>query len=86
MRAAPAAWVLCANDPVGAAGGARHLKEAYGIHVDVVAGPATDNRVGIRFVEREVGLPAHNARADAAGLGGLILEKVAPRIAGRKSA
>ena len=63
-----------------------HLKEKYGIQVDVVAGPATDNRVGIRFVEREVGLPAHNARADAAGLGGLILEKLAPRIAGRKSA
>jgi hypothetical protein len=79
------AWVLCANDPVGASGGARHMKETYGIQVDVVAGPATDNRVGIRFVEREIGVPAHNARADAAGLGGLIVEKIA-RIAGRKSA
>ena len=77
--------MLCANDPVGAAGGVRHLQEAYNIKVDVVAGPATDNRVGIRFVEREIGLPAHNARADAAGLGGLIVEKIAPRIAGRKS-
>jgi hypothetical protein len=86
LRGLGGAWVLCANDPVGAAGGARHLKEQYGIQVDVVAGPATDNRVGIRFVENELGLPAHNARADAAGLGGLILEKVAPRIAGRKSA
>jgi hypothetical protein len=78
--------VLCANDPVGASGGVRHLRETYGINVDVVAGPATDNRVGIRFVEREVGLPAHNARADAAGLGGLILEKITPKIVGRKSA
>jgi hypothetical protein len=77
--------VLCANDPVGASGGVRHLKETYGIQVDVVAGPATDNRVGIRFVEREVGLPAHNARADAAGLGERILEKLTPRLAGRKS-
>jgi hypothetical protein len=85
LRELGAAWVLCANDPVGASGGVRHMKETYGIPVDVVAGPATDNRVGIRFVEREVGLPAHNARADAAGLGGLILEKVAPRIAGRRS-
>ncbi|MDY7230582.1 DUF1611 domain-containing protein [Hyalangium rubrum] len=86
LRGLGGAWVLCANDPVGASGGVRHMKEAYGISVDVVAGPATDNRVGIRFVEREVGLPAHNARADAAGLGGLILEKIAPRIAGRRSA
>ena len=49
------AWVLCANDPVGAAGGVRHLKETYGIQVDVVAGPATDNAVGIRFVEQRGG-------------------------------
>ncbi len=86
LRELGAAWVLCANDPVGASGGVRHLREAYGIQADVVSGPATDNRVGIRFVEREVGLPAHNARADAAGLGGLILEKIAPQLAGRKSA
>ena len=85
LRELGGAWVLCANDPVGASGGVRHLKETYGIQVDVVAGPATDNRVGIRFVEREIGLPAHNARADAAGLGGLILEKLSPRLAGRKS-
>jgi hypothetical protein len=85
LRELGGAWVLCANDPVGAAGGVRHLQEAYNIRVDVVAGPATDNRVGIRFVEREIGMPAHNARADAAGLGGLVVEKVAPRIAGRKS-
>jgi hypothetical protein len=86
LRGLAGAWVLCANDPVGASGGVRHLRETYGINVDVVAGPATDNRVGIRFVEREVGLPAHNARADAAGLGGLILEKITPKIVGRKSA
>jgi hypothetical protein len=85
LRELSGAWVLCANDPVGASGGVRHLKETYGIQVDVVAGPATDNRVGIRFVEREVGLPAHNARADAAGLGERILEKLTPRLAGRKS-
>ncbi|MDC0709268.1 DUF1611 domain-containing protein [Stigmatella sp. ncwal1] len=87
LRGLGSSFVLCANDPVGASGGVRHLKETYGIPVDVVAGPATDNRVGIRFVEREVGVPARNARADAAGLGNLILERLAPHLGtGRRSA
>ncbi|MCE9668014.1 DUF1611 domain-containing protein [Myxococcus stipitatus] len=86
LKGLAGAWVMCANDPVGAAGGVRHLKETYGIDVDVLAGPATDNAVGVRFVEQVVGVPARNARADAAGLGGLILEKVSPKLgAGRKS-
>ncbi|WP_426753658.1 hypothetical protein [Myxococcus sp. Y35] len=86
LKSLAGAWVLCANDPVGASGGVRHLRETYGIEVDVVAGPATDNAVGVRFVEQVVGIPARNARADAAALGGLILEKLAPKLgAGRKS-
>ncbi|MBJ6761947.1 DUF1611 domain-containing protein [Myxococcaceae bacterium JPH2] len=86
LKALGGAFVLCANDPVGAAGGVRHLREVYGIEVDMVAGPATDNAVGVRFVEQVVGLPARNARADAAALGGLVLEKLAPKLgAGRKS-
>lgn len=76
LRGHASAFVLCANDPVGAAGGVRHLREQYGIEVDVVAGPATDNRVGVRFVEQHVGLPARNARADPEGLGGIVLAKV----------
>ncbi len=75
LRAWGAAYVLCANDPVGVEGGVRNLKEAYGIQVDVVAGPATDNRVGGRFVAT-LGLPAHNARSQARELGALVLEKV----------
>lgn len=86
LKALAGAWVMCANDPVGAAGGVRHLKETYGIDVDVLAGPATDNAVGVRFVEQVVGVPARNARADPAALGGLILEKLSPKLgAGRKS-
>jgi hypothetical protein len=64
--------VFCANDPVGVAGGVRDLKERYGIQVDLVTGPATDNRVGQRFVEREVGVEAHNARTEP--------DKVAERV------
>lgn len=67
-----AALVLCANDPVGVAGGVAHLRQVYGLEVDVVAGPATDNRVGTRFVEGVVGVPARNARTDARGLGTLV--------------
>ncbi len=63
-----AAFVFCANDPVGVAGGVRHLRESFGIEADVVTGPATDNEVGVRFIHEHVGVPAHNARLDGAGL------------------
>ncbi|MBN9686868.1 MULTISPECIES: DUF1611 domain-containing protein [unclassified Corallococcus] len=86
LKALGGAFILCANDPVGAAGGVRHLREVYGIEMDMVAGPATDNAVGVRFVEQVVGLPARNARADPNALGNLIVEKLAPKLgAGRKS-
>jgi len=75
LRAWGAAYVLCANDPVGVEGGVRNLKDVYGIDVDVVAGPATDNRVGGRFVAT-LGLPAHNARTQGKALGVLMLDKV----------
>jgi hypothetical protein len=75
LRGWGAAFVLCANDPVGVEGGVRHLKQAYGIDVDVVAGPATDNQVGVRFVE-SLGLPACNARNHPNELGQLVLAKV----------
>ncbi len=84
LMALNAAFVLCANDPVGVSGGVGHLREAYGIAVDVVAGPATDNRVGTRFVEGVVGVPARNARTDAKGLGklvhGLVEAKLSTRV------
>ena len=68
LRGLNAAFVFCANDPVGVAGGLRHLKESFGIDADVVTGPATDNQVGIRFIRDQLGVPAHNARTDADGL------------------
>jgi hypothetical protein len=51
------------------------MKDAFGISVDVVAGPATDNRVGVRFVAT-LGLPAFNARNNPKELGELVLAKV----------
>ncbi|MGI8819261.1 MAG: hypothetical protein ACR2ID_00060 [Chthoniobacterales bacterium] len=71
--------VLCANDPVGVAGAVTHFRDAFGLSVDVVTGPATDNRVGTRFVE-SLGLPAVNARTNAKQLGDFVLEKLRPHL------
>jgi hypothetical protein len=64
---------------VGAAGGVANLKSAFGIQADLIAGPATDNRVGERFVAT-LGLPARNARADAEALGKFVLDLLEPRL------
>ena len=79
LRDLTAAFLFCANDPVGVAGGVRHLEQVYGIKPDVVTGPATDNRVGVRFVEREVGLPAINARTHSRALGEHLMKVLAER-------
>ena len=79
LRSWGAAYILCANDPVGVAGGVEELQRSYGIQVDVVAGPATDNRVGVRFVEQAVGVPGINARTHPGPLGELVLSKVQER-------
>jgi hypothetical protein len=80
LKAWGAAFVLCANDPVGVAGGVAHFRTAFGLDVDVVTGPATDNRVGVRFVE-SLGLPGCNARTNPKGFGELVLNKIRPQIA-----
>jgi hypothetical protein len=71
--------LLCANDPVGVAGAITHFRDAFGLEVDVVTGPATDNRVGTRFVET-LGVPAANARTNARQLGDLVLAKLRPHL------
>jgi hypothetical protein len=78
LRDCAAAYILCANDPVGVAGGVNFLRERFGIDVDLVSGPATDNRVGVRFVE-SLGLPGHNARTNPKALGELLLNKIRKR-------
>lgn len=82
LRALGAAFVFCANDPVGAAGGLRFLADEFGIDVDVVSGPATDNRVGVRFVEQALGVRACNARTHS----DVFVEVVRQRLRGRLAA
>ncbi len=61
--------VLCANDPVSAWGGAKILREQYGIEPLVVTGPATDNAVGVDQIADRLGLPAINALTSGVALG-----------------
>ena len=69
--------ILAANDPVGAFGGSHILRRVHGIEPTVVTGPATDNATGADAVERDVGVPAVNARTDPEELARLVLGAVA---------
>jgi hypothetical protein len=76
LRAATAAVVFCASDYVGAWGGIE-LFRRRGINVDAVAGSVTDSQMGEDYIERELGVPAGNAKRDGARLFELIRSKVA---------
>lgn len=62
------AHVLCANDPVGAWGAAKHFKDDLGLPLLVISGPTTDNAVGRKFVEERLGKKAINARSSGDAL------------------
>jgi len=65
------AHVMCANDLVAARGAVSVMKE-FGIRIDVFAGPATDNLVGVEYIQRELKVPAANARTDGSRLGDIV--------------
>jgi hypothetical protein len=75
LRAAMAAVVFCASDYVGAWGGIELFKRR-GIGVDLVAGSVTDSQMGEDYIERELGVPAGNAKRDGVRLFELIKSKV----------
>lgn len=77
IRGALTAVVLCANDPVAAWGGAKILREQYGIEPAVVSGPATDNAVGVDQILETLSLPAINALTNGAALGDHVADRVA---------
>ena len=85
IREAFTAVILCANDPVGAWGGARILREQFGIEPAIVTGPATDNAVGIDQIRQRLSLPAVNALTDSATLGKLVADIVVKATAGKPS-
>jgi hypothetical protein len=70
------AMVLCANDPVGAWGGAKLLREEFGIEPTVISGPATDNQVGIDIIRDRSNVAAINAMTHSAELGDLLQHSI----------
>jgi hypothetical protein len=76
VRGTFGAVVLCANDPVGAWGGVKLLREVFDIEPAVVTGPATDNQVGIDIIRERVDVPAINALTNGADLGDLLQAKL----------
>jgi hypothetical protein len=81
LKRLAAVVVLCATDPVGAWGAQRLLHERFDLPVDVVAGPTTDNAVGTRFVNEQLGLKAINARTHGPELGAFVAARLAERAA-----
>ncbi len=77
------AHVMCANDLVAAWGAKEIASKMLGRRIDVMSGPATDNEVGERYVEDELGIPAANARVDGAKLADAVEAAIG---AGAKSA
>lgn len=65
------AHVLCANDLVAAWGAVAVMKE-FGLRIDVMAGPATDNSVGSEYILKELKIPAANARTDGHRLADIV--------------
>lgn len=71
-----AAFVLCANDPVGAWGAVELLKKNYGITIDVITGPATDNDVGTVFIKDTLKVESCNARIKGKEFANIVFKKV----------
>ena len=74
IRKAMTVVVLCANDPVSAWGGAKILRDDFGIEPALVSGPATDNAVGVEQIAERVSLPAINALSNGVALGDKVAE------------
>ncbi|HEV8599868.1 MAG TPA: hypothetical protein VGQ69_10945 [Gemmatimonadales bacterium] len=78
-----AAHVVAAPDPVGCWGAQQLFTRQFHRPITCFTGPATDNQVGRDYVERELGLPAHNALRDAPGLVATVREALAASSVGQ---
>ena len=76
IRKSLTAVILSANDPVAAWGGVKLLRERFQIEPCAVTGPATDNAVGVKIIEEQMGVRAVNAMAAGAVLGDHIIESL----------
>jgi len=72
-----AAYIMAAPDPVACWGAQQLMRDTFRLPITAITGPATDNEVGRTYITKELGLPAHNARRDAAGLVDGVLAAIA---------
>jgi hypothetical protein len=77
LTAVGAAYVMAAPDPVACWGAVELMQREFRLPITAITGPATDNEVGQVYVTASLGLPAHNARRDAAGLVATVREALA---------
>jgi hypothetical protein len=76
IRQSLSAVILSANDPVAAWGGVKLLRERFDIEPCAVTGPATDNAVGVKIIEEQMGVRAVNAMSAGAALGDHIIDSL----------
>jgi hypothetical protein len=63
-----AAYIMAAPDPVACWGAAELMRTEFNLPITGITGPATDNEVGLAYINTALQLPAHNALRDASGL------------------
>ncbi len=72
------AHVLCANDLVAAWGGLLFLGQ-FGLQVDCISGPATDNSAGVDYIQQRFGRAAVNGRWHPDALADIVEHKICGR-------
>lgn len=75
IRRACAAMILCAGNFVGALGGIHVLREKY-MPVNIVSGPCTDSKMGVKFIKKQFALPSANAINDGERLFELVQTQI----------
>jgi hypothetical protein len=80
-----AAYVMAAPDPVACWGAAELMRTEFDLPITAITGPATDNEVGLVYIQSSLGIPAHNARRDAPGLVGVVRKALASWLEGQES-
>lgn len=83
LRGWGAAFVFCAQDPVGAEGGVRLLAERWSVPVALISGPVTDNAIGKAFVEETLGIPTLNAFEEPGAVHAIVGRALIPHLSGR---
>ena len=70
------AHIVAATDLAGAWAADRIFRERYRCSIAAVTGPVTDNAVGKQYLQNALGIPAFNARTDAAALTAAVLQAI----------